>query len=262
MKIQPYRITIDDLGLYPEVEIGITKLEKYQIPIYCSWLANFFSPVTINKSHIFKNGLHFNLLEGTSLSGSKYLTNKNGIFNKSWTSFIYANKFVKSAVQEELSFQLEKTAGWFSTISHLDSHLHIHSIPWIYSLLEKEKNKRGISYLRNPKQRLLDDPSVVLSPKAFIKILILNTLSQFSQPKQPSCLGLNRLFQMSAAYCVSSEYLSQHREIIWHAAEIPSTLDLDQYRFLSQANYTPRKKELEQLEKYLSHLNHRLGLNS
>lgn len=251
----PHRITIDDLGLFPEVEDGVAELEAYGIPIYCSWLANYYSPRKINKSKVFKNGLHFNLLEGKSLSSSKYLCNKNGVFNKTWLSFISTNKFVKSAVQEELKLQIELTNSWFPEISHIDSHLHIHSIPWIYSLLSKEKEKRNIKYLRNPKQHLSDDPQIILTPKAFMKVLILNTLSSFSEPKDNSCIGLNRLFQMSESYCISSEKLTSSRELVWHAAESPTSLDLSKYRFLDEENYDLRKKELSELKKYLLYLN-------
>ncbi|MCO5144097.1 MAG: ChbG/HpnK family deacetylase [Oligoflexia bacterium] len=250
----PFRITIDDLGLFPEVEIGIAKLEKYNIPIDCSWVVNYCPPSLLTKSQNFRNGLHFNIIEGKSISGSKYLSDNNGNFNKSWTGFLFADKYTKAAVSEELSLQLKIAETWFPQLNHLDSHLHLHSIPWIFSLLEKEQKKRGIRFLRNPRQKISDDISIISYPKSFAKILILNSLTLISNNSNEPCYGLNRLFNMTKDYCISAGDLVQNRELVWHAADLPKNLDLDHYRFMSEESFILRKTELNQLEDYLNHL--------
>src|SRR5215208_2657631 len=128
------RITIDDLGMYTGVESGAIELATHGMPIYCSWLTNYSAP----SAHYLaakncKSGLHFNVIEGPSVLQSPELCNQAGDFSLRWVQFIFPHKKLRLAVEEEFEFQIQKVLGWFGHPTHVDSHLHVHSIPWIHS---------------------------------------------------------------------------------------------------------------------------------
>src|SRR5688572_14884757 len=82
----PYRITIDDLGLFQEAEDSLLELSGRGIELYASWLTNYLppSPVFLKKQKNVHNGLHFNLLEGPAFIKRSALIDGRGNFYKKW----------------------------------------------------------------------------------------------------------------------------------------------------------------------------------
>jgi predicted glycoside hydrolase/deacetylase ChbG (UPF0249 family) len=254
MYTRPFRITIDDLGMFPEVETGILSLKEFQIPLYCSWVTNYCPPSAAIRQSPFHNGLHFNIIEGPSHTKSSALADSEGNFRRKWFDFLFADQKTKAAVAEELKLQLEKALGWFGKLSHLDSHLHLHSIPWIHALLLQAQKHYGIPYLRNPSQPIFHSSTPWQNPAQIVKLGILNSLSRASDMKDPPCFGLTELFQMKSQYCLDHLPLLPQREVVWHAADLPNKIDSQKFRFVSEPQLTLRKNELTELREFLKKL--------
>ena len=251
MNTKPFRITIDDLGMFPEVEAGILSLKDFQVPLHCSWVTNYCPPSAAIQQSPFHNGLHFNIIEGPSHTKSPALADELGNFRRKWFDFLFADRTMKAAVAEELNLQLEKAVGWFGKLSHLDSHLHLHSIPWIHSLLLEAQKKYDIPHLRNPAQPIFHSSTPWGNPAQIVKLGILNSLSKAAGMKDPPCFGLTELFQMKSQYCVEHLPLLPGREVVWHAADLPKSINAQQFRFVDEPQLQLRKNELEELRKFL-----------
>lgn len=247
-----FRLTIDDLGLFPEVETGILSLGE-DAPVYCSWLTNYHPPsAKFRDSRPARNGLHFNLLEGPSATRAPVLVDRQGNFNRRWFDFIWPTPEMRKAVELELEVQLHAVRAWFPELSHIDSHLHLHSIPWIYRLLERAQERLGIAHLRNPSQPLRDDSFLIARPGQFAKVALLRFFSWRNRPLAPPCSGLSRLFAMNSEYC-RAILPKGIRELVWHAAAKPATtLPTANYRFMSEAQLELRAHELAELRAFLA----------
>ena len=245
------RITLDDLGLYPGIERGAVRIASLGVPVYCSWLSNYLIPGTeFLNSHLCMSGLHFNVLEGRSSLGPGILTDKKGFFNRSWQSFLFPGKKTKKAVERELEHQVEKVLSWFGKLTHIDSHLHLHSIPWIYRLLQKHRRKYRIEYIRNPHQKITDDPGIFLDPAALPKILILRVFALINRPEGYPCFGVNYVFKMDHKKIIKLTR-NKKREVIWHPALNEEKLDFTEFRYIKPDNPEKRSRELEELRKFI-----------
>lgn len=247
------RITIDDLGLFPEIENSALALAAHSVPIHCSWLTNFQKPTkafqnqTSNPS--LKNGLHFNILEGASALTNPELTNEKGEFYRRWVDFIFAGKKLKIATEEQLDFQLSQIKEWFPTLSHIDSHLHLHSIPWIHQLLQEKRKKHGIPHVRNPYEPWQDSKS--LSPKIFL----LELFQKINRAQEIPCYGISTTFTLDAERCLSL-VKENPRELVWHSSfGVPTEMD-PRARFLTHEQLVLRSKEHEMLERFVKAVAH------
>jgi predicted glycoside hydrolase/deacetylase ChbG (UPF0249 family) len=132
----------DDLGYNAAVNSAIRYCFEHGYINSCSLMTNmegFEEAVTmIRESHTIKNiGIHINLAEG------KPLTNLQGnYFDKEGNWDVYKTNQVsnwlgskgKSAFLNEIEAQITKAQAENITISHLDSHLHLHTLPCFYKL--------------------------------------------------------------------------------------------------------------------------------
>ena len=127
-------------------------------------------------------GLHFNIIEGKSLTNANLLCDKYGNFNKNFIQIAYYanNKEFLNQIEKELRAQIEKALKYHN-ISHLDSHVHIHSIPNIFNLFIKTAKEYNIKFIRTQKEI----PYITFNksfntkyPVNIIKNVLLNTLSR------------------------------------------------------------------------------------
>lgn len=83
-------------------------------------------------------GLHGNFAEGKPVSNFKYpeFLDADGNWNLSKTGKItqLLSKDIKAAFAAELNAQMEKALGAKINITHVDSHLHLHTLPSFYSM--------------------------------------------------------------------------------------------------------------------------------
>jgi predicted glycoside hydrolase/deacetylase ChbG (UPF0249 family) len=253
-----FRITIDDLGMYKGVESGAIELATHGIPIYCSWLTNYSAPsAQYLATKNCKPGLHFNVIEGPSALRSPELCDQAGNFSLRWPQFIFPHKKLRLAVEEEFECQIQKVWDWFGQPTHVDSHLHIHSIPWIHSLLLTKQKHYGFAYLRNPFQPLHDDYSAFARPGILAKLALLRFFGVLNQSTQSPCYGISHLFAMQHRQILANT-AGKSREIIWHAGKAEGDLPWKQFRFMDEHQIQLRQKEWEELEKFVR----TLALNS
>ena len=98
-------------------------------------------------------GFHFNIVEGKSLTHPSLLCDDKGFFNNSYVDLLFKmnNKNVLLQMEQEFEAQIERILKYHE-ISHLDSHVHIHSIPSIFKLFIKMAKKYNIKYIRLQKE--------------------------------------------------------------------------------------------------------------
>lgn len=132
-----------------------------------SWIKKF------SKKKININ-LHLNLLDGKPISKNlKYIVNKKNYFNNSFIKIFFYSFFpnyhpFKLEIKKEIESQLKI---YFLNIKKnkiryvaLDSHQHIHSIPWILNIIISFKDKYNINFIRS-----LDEPFILSSFKLIFK---------------------------------------------------------------------------------------------
>lgn len=98
-------------------------------------------------------GIHLNVVEGISLcSELDTLTDKNNNFNNSFFQILLKaynpkEKEFFNELEREFRRQIEKIMSK-TKVSHIDSHMHIHTIPPIFDLVCRLAKEYGISYVR------------------------------------------------------------------------------------------------------------------
>lgn len=83
-------------------------------------------------------GLHGNFAEGKPVTNFKYheFLDANGCWNLARTGKIaqLLNNEIKAAFATELNAQMEKALAGKINITHIDSHLHLHTLPSFYNM--------------------------------------------------------------------------------------------------------------------------------
>jgi predicted glycoside hydrolase/deacetylase ChbG (UPF0249 family) len=97
--------------------------------------------------------VHLNLTEFrpfTNISTWKRnkVLNENGEFNGAIRT-VKPSIEIKRAIYEEFSSQIDHLLKLHAPISHIDSHHHVHTIPWIFFILKKIQIKYGIFKVRS-----------------------------------------------------------------------------------------------------------------
>lgn len=124
-------------------------------------------------------GVHLNLIEGKSINPKlNWLCDRYGSFNNGYLSLLLKSKNKKFLAQVEKEFrsQIEIALETFQP-SHLDSHVHIHSIPNIFKIVVKLANEYNIKQIRTQNEV----PYFILghkyNPINLIKVILLNHFS-------------------------------------------------------------------------------------
>lgn len=132
-------------------------------------------------------GIHLNIFEGKSLTSCPKFTDKQGFFNKGYLYFLINqnNSEVLSQIEQEFRAQIEKAKSDVK-ISHIDSHVHIHSIPKIFEIVCKLAKEYDISYVRTQFEELYFVPRFEkhLNFKYFLNLIKVFLLQYFT--------GINR----------------------------------------------------------------------
>lgn len=236
-----FRINVDDLGFFPAIENSVLLLSAAAgQPVYSSWVTNYDPPSATFLSSPARAfaGLHLNLLEGPSAGSHPRLCDRSGKFCRRWVDFLWPDRALRLAVEEELELQCLTILDWFGQIEHADSHLHLHAIPWIFRLLNQAQRKFSINHIRNPHEPLGDGPS--LQPK----LLILRVLSYLHQSHAMPCYGISKGFRNTRADCLRVLQKGS-RELVLHTQSGPFQGNFSDYRFLSPQQLRWRQQEHE-----------------
>ncbi|MFD2146832.1 carbohydrate deacetylase [Mucilaginibacter antarcticus] len=136
-------VNADDIGLSQSVNRAILYSYQQGYINSTSLLTNmddFDDAVKIIRKHpeIINIGVHGNFAEGkplTDFAAQQFLT-ADGSWNVTKTAKLLQllDTRSKAAFKNELNAQIEKALAVNVNISHLDSHLHLHTLPAFYAL--------------------------------------------------------------------------------------------------------------------------------
>jgi predicted glycoside hydrolase/deacetylase ChbG (UPF0249 family) len=136
-------VNADDIGLKPSVNKAILYCFEQGYINSTSLLTNmdFFNDTVefIHQNPVIQNiGLHINFAEGKPVSNfaqTQFLDAEgNWDINKTGKLFLFLNKETKIAFLNEINAQLERALTAKIKIDHIDSHLHLHTLPAFYNL--------------------------------------------------------------------------------------------------------------------------------
>ena len=176
-------INADDYGLCDSVNRGI--LECFQQGMVSDFsfminLAEFEKAVSLlAETGISKVGLHLNLTVGKSVLNAKTeLTDSEGHFFNLKTLFlkIIGRKISEQDIYQEVVAQLQLLKDHGYTITHIDSHTNIHTLPQIMKPLLQAMEQLDLNVpIRMPYER---QPAFLkLTASNLIRIILLNLLT-------------------------------------------------------------------------------------
>jgi predicted glycoside hydrolase/deacetylase ChbG (UPF0249 family) len=146
-------VTADDFGLTPGVTDGIIAAHRDGIVTRTSIIAAgraFEYAVERARAHPELGlGLHFTLVEEQSVSDP-------GVRLPKSYAGVVLGRVPLAFVEAELRAQLRKCLDAGLTLTHIDSHQHVHALPSIMRILLRVAGEHGIRRVRLP----LDSPSL------------------------------------------------------------------------------------------------------
>lgn len=132
-------------------------------------------------------GIHLNIIEGKSLcTDLSSLTDENGVFNNSYIKLLIKSYNPKETeflaeVEREFRRQIEKVMSKVP-VTHIDSHVHVHSIPKIFDLVCRLAKEYGIKQVRTQfeKPYIIPDLNKHLNKAYFVNLIKLILLDSFT----------------------------------------------------------------------------------
>lgn len=132
-------------------------------------------------------GVHLNIIEGKSLClNLDKLTDEEGNFNNSYGQLLlktldFRDKTFIEQVEKEFHAQIEEVMK-HTKVTHIDSHVHTHSIPKIFELTAKLAKEYGIKQIRTQfeKPYLMPDVNRLLTMKYPINLIKVALLDFFT----------------------------------------------------------------------------------
>ena len=111
-------------------------------------------------------GLHLNIIEGKALTPDlNQLTDINGQFKNSYVQMLIKSynpkekEFLEQA-EKEFRAQIEAVRAKDIKITHIDSHVHVHSIPPIFEIVCKLAREYGINHIRTQYEQIYFVPDI------------------------------------------------------------------------------------------------------
>lgn len=134
-------------------------------------------------------GVHLNIIEGKSLTQAEKLTDSEGNFNNSYIKILiksYTDKGFLEEAEKEFRAQIDKVKSSGIKITHIDSHVHTHSIPPIFEIVCKLAKEYEINYVRTQFEYpyFIPDVFIYLNKKYWIniiKIILLNIFTLYNR---------------------------------------------------------------------------------
>lgn len=159
-------INADDFGYSTEINRAILELVEAKKVTSATAMANapaFEEAAAATKKHPQCSfGLHLVLTEFKSLSThpaflEKGLVDQNGVFlgEEKLVNAKPSLSLINAAIAEWRA-QYNKAIACGMEISHIDSHQHVHTIPWLFPALKVFQRKTGIKLVRTTKNLYSD----------------------------------------------------------------------------------------------------------
>ena len=186
------RVHADDLGACPAVTDAILQAHAGGVLQSSSLLVNTAGTSdALEKVSGFPTlqlALHLNLIEGAPLchpSQVPDLVNRSGLFNGTISSLVsHGLRPFRKIIEEQLTKELRAQFQFFT--DHLgppkwvDSHLHLHALPWVYPIVQSLCLEFGVGEIRMPRRFVfLDGFGTEKRPVQTLKSVILSGLSQW-----------------------------------------------------------------------------------
>ena len=138
-------------------------------------------------------GIHLNVIEGKSLCMRlDRLTDADGNFNNSYVQLLLKSLNKKDTafmeqLEKEFRAQIEEVMK-YTKVTHIDSHVHVHSIPAIFELVCKLASEYGIKQIRSQYEKPYIIPDVfkhlnLKYPVNLIKVMLLNFFTLLNESK-------------------------------------------------------------------------------
>jgi len=156
-------VNADDLGLTIGVNDGI--FDAHDLGVLTSASVFAAAPATadaIRRARAHRSlgiGAHLSLVDGSpTLPASVVptLVTGGGRFRRSWRPFVAASLRGDVSMREvelELTAQIERLVGAGLTLTHLDSHKHVHLYPPVFAIVARLAVRFGIPVVRVPYER-------------------------------------------------------------------------------------------------------------
>lgn len=136
-------------------------------------------------------GVHLNVIEGKSLClNLDKLTDEEGNFNNSFGMLLLKSLNTRDNIfmeqlEKEFRAQIEEVLK-YTGVSHIDSHVHIHSIPRIFELVAKLAKEYNIKQIRTQYEKPYIIPDVfrhltIKYPINLIKVALLNLFTLINE---------------------------------------------------------------------------------
>ena len=186
-----YIINADDYGISEENNKAILEASKFGIlnstsvmvnTPYCNY--NILQELLNNEK--FRVGLHLNIFEFNTLKKDLKQNSKlydvNGEYHNSFGSVLKKSfdKEFLDELEEDYRLQIEEALKYFKP-QHIDSHVHMHSIPNIFKLVCKLAKEYDIPYVRTQFEKPYFIPDLKMFSKTnLINLIKVCLLSSFS----------------------------------------------------------------------------------
>lgn len=136
-------------------------------------------------------GIHLNIMEGKSICEDlAILTDSEGNFNNSYIKLLIKaynpkEKDFFPELEREFRRQIEKIMSK-TKVTHIDSHVHIHSIPKIFDLVCRLAKEYGIKQVRTQFEKPYIIPDLrkhlsLIYPVNIIKTIVLGFFTVFNE---------------------------------------------------------------------------------
>lgn len=182
-------VNADDLGMTPGTNRAIFEGYDNGMITHTSIMANgdYFSEAIegLQERKKLGVGIHLNFTYGKSLHFNPLYNDEQGVLCLGYLKILALsmhNKVFLEAVEVEFKEQILKVRETGLTITHLDSHRHVHLIPSIYRIVTKLAVKYNIPRVRLINENMID--SLRLSGRynfilngGIIKYLLLRTFT-------------------------------------------------------------------------------------
>jgi predicted glycoside hydrolase/deacetylase ChbG (UPF0249 family) len=167
-------------------------------------------------------GLHFTLSKGNPMevSNTVFLNERGELHSSYYLSYlVFIGKIKKQDIQKEFLFQLHRLYDAGIRPTYLDSHQHIHALPFINKLLPELIEGTGIQYIRyvNPFS-IHDFRRVILKTMNYLN-QVKNTVHWGSEVLITETLSDRLVIEdMDSLFLKLSKSHYQTFEFMWHPA--------------------------------------------
>ena len=149
-------VNADDLGLDEPTTRGIVSAYQHGIVSSASLMVTMpaaAGAASLARSANLPVGLHVDLTQGHAISGARSarLADETGMFRLRASQLIRANRRDAALIDQiktEMRAQLARATDLGLTLTHVDSHQHVHMNPAIFAVLEQEASAFGVRRIR------------------------------------------------------------------------------------------------------------------